>query len=293
VKADASNATTVILGGSGFVGRALEAELARASQTKAIALSSAALDLTRAEAFVALDPIVGPATTVVMAAALTPDKGQTPATFSASVAMVTNLAQYLTTHPIARCVYISSDAVYGFETTPVTEATPLAPAGYYALAKYVGEKILEYTAATRGFPLLSLRLTAVFGGGDPHGSYGPNAFARSVAASRTLRMFGDGEEQRDHLFVEDAARAIALLLESGATGVLNVATGESRSFADVARSIERQVPYPITVERAPRKAAITHRHFDITALRRAVPLLAFRSFDDALHATLTGAGALG
>lgn len=282
----------VILGGSGFVGRALHAELERAGPPGVVALSSSALDLTRPEALGALDALVGPRTTLVMAAALTPDKGQTPATFAASVTMVTNLAQYLETHPIGRCLYISSDAVYGMDVNPVTEAAPVAPAGYYALAKYAGEKLLEYVAAARSFPLLSLRLTAVYGPGDPHGSYGPNAFARSVAATRSLRMFGEGEEERDHLFVEDAARAIAALLHSDVTGVLNVATGQSRSFADVVQSIARNVPYEVKVERAPRKAPVTHRHFDTTALRRVAPALTFRSLDDGLRATLAGAGAV-
>jgi nucleoside-diphosphate-sugar epimerase len=284
-------ADIVLLGGSGYVGRAVLSELDRGGTHNAVALSSSAVDLTRPEALAGLDPLVGPKTTVVMAAALTPDKGQTTATFARSVAMVTNLADYLSAHAIARCVYISSDAVYGMDTNPVTESSPVAPTGYYALAKYVGEKVLECVAAARGIPLVCLRLTAIYGPGDPHGSYGPNAFARSVARTRSLRMFGNGEEERDHLFVDDAARAIVAILEAEVTGVLNVATGQSRSFAEVAEAVQRAVPYEVKVERAARKTPITHRRFDVAALRRVVPTLTFRTLDDGVHATLAGLGA--
>jgi nucleoside-diphosphate-sugar epimerase len=136
-------------------------------------------------------------------------------------------------------------------------------------------------------------VTGVYGPGDPHGAYGPNAFARSLAKDRSLRIFGEGEEERDHVYVDDVAAVMAALIRSRATGVFNVATGESRPFADVVKAIRGLVPYEVAVTHAPRSGAITHRRFDTGRLWRVLPGLAFTPFDEGLRATLDSFGALG
>jgi UDP-glucose 4-epimerase len=282
----------VLLGASGHIGRALQTRLVRAG-VPVVGHSSKTLDLTRVEALDALDPVLGPGTALVFASALTPDRGQTPQTFMANVAMATNLARYLQDHAVGLCVNVGSDAMYGFGADPVTEDTPASPAGYYALGKFAAERVMDLVARSAGFPLLSLRVTGVYGPGDPHGSYGPNAFARSLAKDKSLRIFGEGEEQRDHIYVVDVAALIAALIHERATGILNVATGESRPFADVVKAIRGLVPYEVAVVNAPRTGAITHRRFDITRLQQAVPGFAFTPFDEGLRATLVAFGALG
>src|SRR5207244_6243834 len=110
------------------------------------------------------------------------------------------------------------------------ETTPVAPGGYYALAKYTCERTMECVASATGLPFLSLRVTGVYGPGDPHGAYGPNAFARSLARDRTVRLFGEGEEGRDHSYVGEVARLASALLLSGTTGLFTLATGGTRAL---------------------------------------------------------------
>jgi UDP-glucose 4-epimerase len=281
----------VILGASGFLGRALHARL-ESDGVAVVAHSSRTLDLTRADALAVLDGVLGPETVLVFASALTPDRGQTPATLLANTTMAANLAGYLQGRRLGRLVYVSSDAAYGFGDSPVTEDTPVSPGGYYAIGKYVGERVMQTAAHAGAIPLLTLRVTGVYGPGDPHASYGPNAFARSLARDRTLRIFGAGEEERDHLFVGDAARVIADLLRSGAEGLHNLATGQSQSFADVVKTIRDLVPYEVTVTCAARKGPITHRRFDTGRLTRALPGLRFTPIQEGLRATLASFGAI-
>jgi nucleoside-diphosphate-sugar epimerase len=213
----------VILGASGFLGRALHARLS-GDGVEVVGHSSRTLDLTRLDAFGVLDGVLGAETTLVFASALTPDRGQTPATLLSNTTMAANLAAYLDGRRPGRLVYIGSDAVYGFDNEVVTEDTPVAPAGYYALGKYAGERVLETAARAAAIPLLVLRVTGVYGPGDSHASYGPNAFARSLARDRSVRIFGAGEEERDHVYVDDVAGIAACLMRSDTAGVLNVAT---------------------------------------------------------------------
>lgn len=281
----------VILGASGFLGAALEVALVKAG-VEVIGHSSRTLDLTRPQALGVLDPVMIPDTALVLASALTPDRGQTAATFLANTTMAANLATYLEGHRPGGLVYVGSDAVYGFGNTPVTEETPVAPTGYYALGKYAAERVIDCAARAAAVPLLVLRVTGVYGPGDPHASYGPNAFARSLARDRSVRLFGAGEEERDHVFVDDAAAAAVGLLRAGATGVYNVATGQSYSFADVVKTMRDLVPYEVDVTTAPRKGPITHRRFDTVRLARALPGLRFTPLRDGLSETLAALGVL-
>jgi len=282
----------VILGASGFIGRALHARLSREG-VEVVGYSSRTLDLTRREAFGVLDDILGPETTLVFASALTPDRGQTPATLLTNLTMAANLAEYLEGRRLGRLVYIGSDAVYGFDDEVINEDTPVAPAGYYALGKYAGERVMETATRTAAVPLLVLRVTGVYGPGDPHASYGPNAFARSLARDRSIRVFGAGEEERDHVYVDDVAEIAARLMQGDAAGVFNVATGRSRSFADVVKTMRDLVPFDVEVMSLPRKNAITHRRFDTIRLTRVVPGFRFTPFPDGLRASLRALGALG
>jgi len=281
----------VVLGASGFLGRAVHAALTQAG-VDVIGHSSRTLDLTHPEALAELDSVLTPGTAVVLASALTPDRGQTPATFLANTTMATNLAAYLEGRRVGSLVYLGSDAVYGFGDEPVTEDTPVAPTGYYALGKYAAERVMDCAARASSVPLLVLRVTGVYGPGDPHASYGPNAFARSVARDRSVRIFGAGEEERDHIFVADVAAVTIGLLRTGAEGVYNVATGQSRSFADVVKAIRDLVPYDVEMASVARKSPITHRRFDVTRLEGTLPDLRFTPLRDGLVATLAAFGAI-
>lgn len=281
----------VVLGASGHLGGAL-VRVFEARGVTVIGHSSATLDLRRPEAFGALDDACDPETALVLLSALTPDKGQSVDTFMTNLTMVANVSRDLDRHRPGLCAYVSSDAVYGFDVNPVDETTPTAPSGYYALAKYASERLIQLASAAAGTPLLVLRLTGVYGPGDPHGAYGPNAFARSLTKEHGLRLFGDGEEERDHIYIDDAAQIIGSLVAARATGVFNVATGESRSFGDIVETIRTLVPYRVQVTSVPRKGPITHRHFDIGRLRQAVPEVVFTPFKDGLRATLAAFGAV-
>jgi len=271
----------VLLGHTGFLGKALY-RVFQGHGADVRGLGSADLDLRRFERLAVLDDQLDADTALIVTSALTPDKGATLEVLQDNIQMYLNLGRYLETRPVGLCVYISSDAVYPFLGNPVTEESPVEPASIYALGKYSGERILARQAEVKGLQLLNLRLTALYGPGDTHGSYGPNSFMRSLVKDKTVRLFGQGEEQRDHLHVDDAARLICLLVCAKTTGTYNLATGTSHSFADVVNVLRRVVPAPFEVVSAPRKAPVTHRHFDVTKLFLQVPDFQYTSIEEGL-----------
>ena len=155
--------------------------------------------------------------------ALTPDKGRDSGTLMRNLAMCRAVCEATRAVEIAQLVYASSDAVYSFATTLISEATPPVPIDLYGVMHRARELMLASEAKA---PVAVLRLTAIYGAGDTHNSYGPNRFLRQALKDGRIALFGNGEETRDHLHVDDAVDLILKVISHGSTGALNLASGK-------------------------------------------------------------------
>ena len=257
----------VLLGAGGFIG----SELARQLKTHSIPtllLSSQQLDLTTAEAASALVHLLRPTDAVVMLAALTPDKGRDTATLMRNIAMMHSVCTAIAQTGCAHFVYFSSDAVYDSSISRVTEETPASPQELYGAMHLTRERM---ACSIKGGPVLVLRPTLVYGLQDSHNAYGPNRFSRAAKDNGRITLFGDGEETRDHIAVEDVATLTIKCLLTQRSGILNVATGVSIAFSEVANLIAEQSAHPVDIVFTTRANPITHRHYDITRLIKAFP----------------------
>jgi nucleoside-diphosphate-sugar epimerase len=218
---------------------------------------------------------------VVFLSAITPDKGKGIDALMTNLRMAEQVCAALARVRPAHVVYISSDAVYRETEALVDENGPADSPGLYGTMHALRERMLAH-ALGDATPLAVLRPTLIFGAGDTHNSYGANRFMRAAAAERRITLFGEGEEQRDHVFVDDVIRIVGLVLERRSAGVLNLVTGQSISFGDLARKVAA-IAGGVAVEGKPRAAGpILHRHYDASALFRAFPEFQFTPRDEAL-----------
>ena len=230
----------VVLGARGFVG----ARLIRTFEREGIAcrpVGSAEVDLTANSAAAKLTEILQPGDAVVVTSALTPEHGRDRATFLKNVAMIDNLCAVLS-RSCAHIVYVSSDSVYDSRFTPVHEETPCESTDLYALAHIVREKLLAEACQSANIPLAIVRPCAIYGAGDSHNSYGPNRFLRTARSEGKIVLFGQGEEERDHVYIDDVARIILACLLYASTGVINAVWDRcsvSRSSAQNCGGIRR------------------------------------------------------
>ena len=165
------------------------------------------------------------------------------------------LAKAAADHGVRRLVFAGSGGTaYGEPDPadlPVDEDYPPRTSSPYGVAKRAVEDYLASFVPLYGLESVSLRLGNVYGPRqDPHGEAGVVAiFMGHLAGDGTPRIFGDGRQTRDYVFVGDVVEAtVAALGHPG--GVLNVGTGRETSVLELYEAIARAAG----VEREPELA---------------------------------------
>ena len=270
----------VLLGAQGFLASRLRTALEQ-SKISVRAIGSREIDLAPVGAADALAAQLTEGDAIVFLSAITPDKGKGIDALMRNVRMAEQVCAALARVRPGHVVYISSDAVYR-ETEPfIDEQGPADSASLYGTMHALRERMLM-ASLDANTPLAILRPTLIYGPGDTHNSYGANRFMRAALADRRITLFGEGEEQRDHVFIDDVIRLLQAVVERRSSGVLNLVTGQSISFGDLARKVAA-IAGGIPVEGKPRAAGpILHRHYDPTALFRSFPDFQMTPRDEAL-----------
>jgi UDP-glucose 4-epimerase len=170
-----------------------------------------------------------------------------------------NLLECVRGHGPMRIVFVSSGGVvYGEpKRIPTPEGHAKLPLSPYGVGKLAGELYLAYYAGVHGLEYAALRYSNVYGPRqDPHGEAGVVAiFGLRILSGEPITIFGDGEQQRDYVYVGDVVEANwrASTNPLPRTGDLdarawNIGTGRGTSVNELAdllmeaagRSVERR-----------------------------------------------------
>ncbi len=257
----------VIVGAGGFVGSAIGTELRR-DGVELLPLTRKDVDLLTPGAGDKLAGLLRPNDSVVMISAVAPAKNVSQ--LMTNLRMAEPVCDALAKTQISHLLYISSDAVYVDDANPVTEASAVAPSTTHGMMHAAREMMLRLS--TRA-PFAALRPTLIYGRADPHNGYGPNRFRRQAQKGEPISLFGEGEERRDHILVDDVARLASRILHRRSRGALNAVTGVATSFHDIAHIVASHFPGARVVSQ-PRpgpRPHLLHRHFDVTNMLKAFP----------------------
>lgn len=276
---DPSLSRVILIGGSGFIGNAIEQELLK-MQVTVLNIGSRLINLIDANAELQLKATLKKTDSIVMLAALTPDHGKDSETFLKNIQMLDVVLRVVSDINPAHFVYFSSDAVYGSQEVLISEESSLNPTDLYGAMHLTRELMLTKISHV---PTMILRPTIVYGKRDTHNAYGPNRFLRMAKDSNEIVLFGKGEELRDYIAVEDVASITRLILQKKISGVLNLATGYSLSFELIANLIEANRKYSVSIRSIERVNKIFHRHFNISNLIRMFPGHSFKKLEDYLR----------
>jgi UDP-glucose 4-epimerase len=178
-------------------------------------------------------------------------------------------------------------AIYGECEAPASEDSPRQPLAPYGTSKLAGEEYLATYNRLYGSTHVSLRYGNVYGPRqDPHGEAGVVAiFMGLLADGGTPRIFGDGRQTRDYVFVGDVVAATLAAPDHGG-GVLNVGTGRETSVLELYDAISRVAGVRREPELAPPRLGELQRSFlDPGLAERELGWRARHSLDEGLQAT--------
>lgn len=259
----------VLMGADGFVGSATLAKL-QASGLTVVPLTRHNMDLLAPGAAQKLAPHLSPASMLIVISALAPVKN-TPMLLD-NLRMMQAVIAAVKSQPVAHLLYISSDAVYADSRELMTEASPAEAGSLHGVMHLAREVMLKCELAN--IPQAFVRPTLIFGPGDPHNGYGPNRFMRLAQAGKDIVLFGEGEERRDHIFIEDVAEIVRRCVLHRATGIVNAVSGTVTSFKEIAELAAARFEPRVKVVGSPRVGPMPHggyRAFDAGLLTRLFP----------------------
>jgi UDP-glucose 4-epimerase len=275
----------VVIGAAGFVGNAIASRLERNAIT-VLRLTRREVELLAPDAGTRLASMLQAGDCVVAASARAPCKDS--AMLIENMIMARAMVQAIAKIPVAHVVNISSDAVYADSSAPLTEASCASPGSLHGAMHLAREVIFQ---TEQRAPLAILRPSLLYGAGDPHNGYGPNRFRRLAAKGEDITLFGEGEERRDHVFIDDVAELAVRVLHRRSTGVLNIATGEVHSFRSIANAINDVSERKVAIKGSPRSGAMPHngyRPFDPAGCKSAFPDFRFTPLADGLRKSARG-----
>lgn len=193
---------------------------------------------------------------------------------------------------VKKLVLSSSAAIYGDNpVTPKREEMFPEPKSPYAITKLDGEYYCRMFAATGKLATASLRYFNVFGPRqDPKSQYAAAVpiFIHRAVRNEPISIHGDGEQTRDFIYVKDIVAANAYVARNAtATGVFNVAYGQSITIKKLATMICSQLQSGSEIRHEPERAGDVKHSLAAVDRLRGLGFVPTSNFAEGLAATVS------
>lgn len=184
----------------------------------------------------------------------------------------------------------SGGTVYGEqESFPCDEGHPLRPLSPYGCSKLALELYLGTYARLGDLEPLVLRYANVYGARqDPKGEAGIVAIlCEKFLSGDHPKIFGDGSQTRDYVYVKDIAAVNHAAIESWQPGTYNVGTGLETSLNEIYSRVAERLGRSTTPQRLPANAyELSRSVLDASLLRSTWKLPPWTSLDEGLDHTV-------
>ena len=174
---------------------------------------------------------------------------------------------------IKKIIFSSSSAIYGDNpNTPLKETETYSPTSPYAGTKAIDEIYLKTFHQTYGLEYTALRYFNVFGPkqdvNSPYAAVIPK-FISSIINNEKPKIYGDGEQTRDFIYIKDIVNANIKAAESNYNGIVNIASGKAYTINQLYDIISEVLETDIKPEYLePRPGDIKHSYASIENMEK-------------------------
>jgi UDP-glucose 4-epimerase len=164
---------------------------------------------------------------------------------------------------VEKIIYSSTGgALYGEpEVVPCPDDAPVTPISPYGMSKYMAEQYLEFYSRQYRLNFTTLRYGNVYGPRqDPFGEAGVVAiFISAMLGGKRPRIFGDGNQTRDFVCVDDIVDANLAAIHRGHRKALNIGTGQLTSVNQLIEMLKQIIGFRWDAEHGPARAGDVYR----------------------------------
>ncbi|SDS57464.1 NAD-dependent epimerase/dehydratase family protein [Microlunatus soli] len=257
----------VVTGGSGFIGRAVVAELLRASRPVTVVdkvpFSEVGKDIPGADRVQMItgdlkddavcEAAIGADTGgIIHLAAMTyvlKSKEDPQGTFAENVVVTQRLLELARINAVPRFVFASTNAVVGnVGTRTINTEMAIRPLAPYGATKAASEMLISGYAGSYGMSTCSLRFTNVYGPGMDHKDSFVPRLMRAALTGGGVKIYGDGTQRRDLVHLDDIVAGLISALDSEYVGTTIVGGGESVTVLQMVQDARTVTGAPIPAE---------------------------------------------
>ncbi|MHB8565675.1 MAG: NAD-dependent epimerase/dehydratase family protein [Nitrososphaerales archaeon] len=215
-------------------------------------------------------------------------------TFETNTRMTTNVALACRDANIPM-VFVSSCEIYGDCKTPISEGTQIAPTNPYSASKAACDRLLYSFYRAYGLDVKIVRLFNPYG---PHQQLNKiiPTFFRQAKKNLGLTVYGDGNDTRDYVFVDDIVQGLWAARELPAGEAVNLATGIKTRTIDMANTIMEKVRSESRIAFVPYPKIFGGIRFQVGSFEKAKKLLEWEpatSLDKGLDLTISWLESIG
>ena len=267
------------MGSSGIISTNLQKAL-KTKNIKTLTIGSSQLDLKKDKSSKVLKSTIKKGDIVVFIAAEAPVKNMSMLYNNLKICKV--VCDGMKNKEVDQLIYISSDAVYSDINGKITESSETVPGSLHGLMHLNREFIIK-----KNFEkiLCILRPTLIYGIGDSHNGYGPNRFINAALKGSNIQLFGNGEEKRDHIFIDDLINILIKCIEKKGIGIINLASGNVHTFQKIAKYVIKFSKSKSKISKLKRVGVMPHngyRPFNIKLIKKYFYDIKILSIQDAL-----------
>ncbi|MFA5165748.1 MAG: NAD-dependent epimerase/dehydratase family protein [Candidatus Paceibacterota bacterium] len=168
-----------------------------------------------------------------------------------------NICKNCKKYGVKKIVFSSSAAVYGDNgCIPAKEDSPLQPVSPYGVAKLTAENLLDIYQKQFGIDYVALRYSNVYG--PKQGSNGEGGvvsiFFKKAKSGEKLCIYGNGEQTRDFIYVDDVVGANLSAIQGSQTGIFNISTAKETSINELFEIVNNLVGGKATKQYLPARS---------------------------------------